>query len=328
MKQRLDKYTQEKNPNLSRPFIKKQIRLGYVLVNDKKVKPSYVLCENDNVTLSPSFSQPAETKIQPNPEIKLNIIYEDTNVIVIDKPAGLIVHPRQTKTGAPIAKESNNTLASGLLAYYPPLASVGDQPDIRPGIVHRLDKDTSGVMIIAKNQPSFEWLKRQFKERKTQKKYLALLNGCPKETSGIIRTFITRSATEPSKQKIIPVAQKTLDDKREAVTKYKAKEKFKDYCLIEAYPKTGRLHQIRAQFAWLGCPVAGDTKYGLKNRPTPDGLKRQFLHAAELEITLPDSSANEPTPPVDWPNGQKKTFKSPLPSDLRNVLLRLEKTEQ
>ncbi len=308
MKQRLDKYILEKNPNLTRAYIKEQIKLGNILINNKKVKPSFEMREGDSVAFAPNFTLPERTKIQPNSDIKLSIIYEDDDVIVIDKPAGLSVHPRQTKSGAPIEKELDNTLVSALIAYYPPLGAVGDQPEIRPGIVHRLDKDTSGVMIVAKNQKSFEWLKQQFKERKTQKKYIALIHGCPKENRGVIKTYLTRSATEPSKQKVISTTDKIIPraNEREAVTEYKVIQKFKDYCLIEARPKTGRLHQIRVQFAWLGHPVAGDTKYSRKDTPAPPGLKRQFLHATELEIILP--------------NNQKRKFISPLPLDLKMVL--------
>ncbi len=297
---------------------------------------------------------PKRTKIQPNAEIKLNIIYEDSNVIVIDKPAGISVHPRQTKTGAPIAKEINNTLVSGLLAYYPPIANVGDFPtppapspfqgegwgevNIRPGIVHRLDKDTSGVMIIAKNQKSFEWFKKQFKERKVFKKYIALVCGQLKDDEGEIKTYLTRSESDPSRQKVVrhvfllpsdegragwgaeskfntspqsPPHLRRGGKLREAITEYKVIKKFKDYCLIEAYPKTGRLHQIRVQFAWLGHPIAGDTKYGKKNQPRPVGLTRQFLHAAKIEITLPD--------------GKKKRFVSPLPTELAQIINDLTK---
>ncbi|MBU1102412.1 RluA family pseudouridine synthase, partial [Patescibacteria group bacterium] len=316
---------------------KLKIRMKYAWtsngVNGKKVKPSCVLRESDQVAFAPGFEFPTENKIQPNPEIKLNIIFENKDVIVIDKLAGISVHPRQTKTGTPIAKEINNTLVSGLLAYYPPLEQVGDDPKIRPGIVHRLDKDTSGVMVVAKNQRSFDWLKKQFKERVVQKKYIALIHNCPKENPGVIKTYLTRSKTEPSKQKVISGTDKIIprSNEREAITEYKIIKKFKDFCLIEAYPKTGRLHQIRVQFAWLGNPIAGDTKYGPRLRPhftkaspgeqgydgqakkklLASGLKRQFLHAVELKITLID--------------GEKKTFLSPLPDELAQIAERLKK---
>src|SRR3989344_8116305 len=193
---RLDKFLTTKYPNLSRVYIKNWIKLGNFLVNDKRVKPSYILRDSDLVAVAPGFSLPAITAIISNPNIKLDIIFENDDVIVINKPARLSVHPRQDKNGLPLLQEIDNTLVSGLLAYYPAIADVKDTslnppapllegvqnspnpPDakggkrgfnIRPGIVHRLDKDTSGVMIIAKNQNSFNWLKRQFQERQTSK---------------------------------------------------------------------------------------------------------------------------------------------------------------
>ena len=342
MKKRIDKFILEKYPNLSRAFIKQQIKLGNILiypvrslkiepeipqsepqakspqklkirtkyawtsngVDGKKVKPSYVLRQGDLVALAPGFTLPTETKIQPNPNMKLNIVYENSDVIVLDKPAGLIVHPRQTKTGVPIAKELNNTLVSGLLAHYPLLTNVGDNPTIRPGIVHRLDKDTSGLMIVAKNQKSFNWLKKQFQERKVQKKYLALVCGQPKNDSDTIEAPLGRSKSDPTKQKIDSQG-------KPAVTDYKTIKRFKNFTLIEARPKTGRLHQIRVHLAHLGHPVAGDKKYGQENRPCPAGLKRQFLHAQELKIILPE--------------GNKKTFSAPLPMDLTTIIEKLEK---
>ncbi len=302
--QRLDKFLAGKFPSLSRAYLKGQTKLGNFLVNDKKIKPSFLLRQGDCVALAPEFRLPETGKILPNPEIKLNIIYEDENVIVIDKPAGLAVHPRQTKTGAPITKELNNTLVSGLLTHYPPLANVGDQPSIRPGIVHRLDKDTSGLMIVAKNQKAFNWLKKQFQERKVFKRYLALINGELENDSGTIEAPLGRSKSDPTRQKVDAPG-------KPAVTDYEVIKRFKNFTLIETRPKTGRLHQIRVHLAHLGHPVAGDKKYGPSKRPFPTGLNRQFLHAQELKIILPE--------------GNKKTFSAPLPMDLTAVIEKLEK---
>lgn len=363
---RLDKFLGKQFPAQSRAFLKFQIKEGAFLVNGKIEKPSYQLKENDIVSFDEKNIQDQSTaKLEPNPEIKLDVIYEDGDVIVLNKPAGISVHPRQDKSGLPLAKESKSTLASALLAHYPAIASVGDNPLLRPGLVHRLDKDTSGVMIAAKNQKSFEWLKNQFKEKSAQKKYLALVWGRPKEDEGIIKTFLTRSKSDPSKQKVLAISSPPLEsaldligegvrrdfyienlnvknppqspfkkgDKklREAVTEYKVIKIFKEFSLLEAYPKTGRLHQIRAHFAWLGNPVVGDKKYGpaqLAHRPAqqggpadqnPLGLARQFLHAQELEITLPAS-------PAGGPNGEKRRFFSQLPPDLQSILDNLDKT--
>lgn len=309
-KERLDKFLTAKFPSFSRAYLKGQVKLGNFLVNGKKNKPSFLLSEDDQVKLAPRFTLPDTTKLIPNPAIKLNIIYEDNDVLVINKPAGLAVHPRQSKGGAPLTEETDNTLVSGLLNYYPLLAKVGDpstisgQVNIRPGIVHRLDKDTSGVLIIAKNQPSFDWLKKQFKERKVQKKYLALVQGSPKNIEGEISQSLARSPKNPAKQKI-------SQGGREAITQYKVLKQFKKFSLLEVWPKTGRLHQIRVHLAWLGNPIVGDKKYSFKNQLLPKGLNRQFLHAAELQIILP--------------NGQKKQFYSPLPTELTKIITQLEK---
>ncbi len=300
--QRLDKFLLVKFPRYSRAFLKEQIKQGNFLVNGKKIKPSYILKPNDKISLAPEFELPENTTIIPDPKIKLSIVYEDENVIIIDKPAGLSVHPRQTKNGAPVAEEIDNTLASGLLAHYPPLASVGDCPEIRPGIVHRLDKNTSGLMVVAKNQQSFEWLKEQFKEKKVQKKYLALVNGQVKNETGLIKSPIGRASGDPTRQKISA-------DGKTAVTEYRVAKRFRNFTLLEVYPKTGRMHQIRIHLASVGHPVAGDKKYGPRNLPCPSGLNRQFLHAQELSIALPV--------------GQINLFTSPLPADLKIVLKEL-----
>lgn len=314
---RLDKYLTNKYSALSRAYIKNQIKLGNFLVNGKQAKSFYDLRESDLVAFAPGFSLPGTTQILPNPDIKLNVIYEDQNVIVINKPAGLSVHPRQDKNGLPLLAEIDATLVSGLLAYYPAIATVGDQtpkgagdpesklPDvlIRPGLVHRLDKDTSGAMIIAKNQNSFDWLKKQFQDRLVSKKYIALVHGRLKEKNGVIQTRLSRSVKNPTKQKI------AKDSGKEAVTEYRVIKEFKDYSLVEACPKTGRLHQIRVHLAYIGHPVAGDKKYGNHSLPEPAGLKRQFLHAAELKIALPGP-----------PDGQEKLFTAPLPAELASLL--------
>jgi len=349
---RFDKYLTKKYPKLSRVYIKNQIKLGNFLVEDKQAKPSYEMREGDTVAFAPGFSLPAVTAIISNPNIKLDIIFENDDVIVINKPTGLAIHPRQDKNGLPLLSEIDSTLVSGLLAYYPEVAGVGDTSDhpnppqpslkggsnasnspplggvrgdfnfinIRPGIVHRLDKDTSGVMIIAKNQTAFDWLKKQFKERQTNKTYLALVHGALKNKEGEIKTLLARATSDPTKQKAIPLSSSSSPlsppqlkgggKLREAITQYKVIKEFKNYSLLEVHPKTGRLHQIRAHLAHLGHPVVGDKKYGDKHPPILPGLTRQFLHAKELKITLAD--------------GQKKVFSAPLPADLNGILQTLE----
>jgi 23S rRNA pseudouridine1911/1915/1917 synthase len=203
-----------------------------------------------------------------------NVIYEDEDVIVLDKPAGV------------------------------------NSDDIERR-VHRLDKDTSGIILVAKNDKALESLQREFKERKVKKKYLALVTGGLKDKEGKIETLIGRSLGDRRKQKVYLPKEPKTEGKREAKTCYKVLQKFKNYDLIEAEPLTGRKHQIRAHLAYLGHPIAGDKLYGFKNQPCPKDLKRQFLHASYLKINLP--------------NGLEKEFHSELPGDLKKVIENLEK---
>jgi len=204
---------------------------------------------------------------------KFKILYEDDNLLVLDKPAGVNV-------------------------------------DDIPRRVHRLDKDTSGIFLVAKNDKALEFLQKQFKERKVVKKYITLVVGNLKNQRGVIETLIGRSPKDRRKQKIYLPGEPGAQGKREVETRYKVLEKFENYTLIEAIPKTGRKHQIRAHFAYLGHPIAGDKLYGFKGRICPPELKRQFLHANYLKIQLP--------------SGQIKEFKSELTEDLKLCLQNLK----
>jgi 23S rRNA pseudouridine1911/1915/1917 synthase len=199
----------------------------------------------------------------------MKVIYEDGDLLVVDKPAGV-------------------------------------NADDIPKRVHRLDKDTSGVLLIAKNDKALEFFQKQFKERKVEKKYLALVVGEIKEKWGAIETLIGRSPKDRRKQRVYLPHDPEAKGKREAVTEYRVLKKFKNYTLVEVIPKTGRKHQIRAHFAYLGHPIAGDKLYGFKNQPCPKGLNRQFLHASYLKIRFPD--------------GKTKEFESELPEDLKSVI--------
>jgi 23S rRNA pseudouridine1911/1915/1917 synthase len=201
-----------------------------------------------------------------------NIIYEDENVQVIDKPAGV-------------------------------------NSDDFPKRVHRLDKDTSGVLLIAKNDNALEFLQKQFADRQVEKKYIALAVGHLKSEQGMIETLIDRAPGDRRKQKAYLQNEPGSEDKRTAITQYKLLQKFKDYDLIEVEPKTGRKHQIRAHFTYLGHPLAGDKLYGFKNQLCPKGLERQFLHAGYLRIK--------------WLNGEIKEFKSELPEELKKIIKNL-----
>ncbi len=211
------------------------------------------------------------------PHMKLKTIYEDGNVLVVDKPAGM-----------------------DILAVIKLLPS-GYNP------AHRLDKDTSGIFLVAKNNEALNFLQKQFKQREVEKKYLALVVGELKPKRREIKTLIGRDPKDRKKQKaelpFSPGAQR--EGLREAITEYSVLKKFKEYCLIEVAPKTGRKHQIRVHLAYLGHPIAGDKIYGFKNQPCPENLKRQFLHAHYLKIQLPD--------------GEIKEFKSELPDDLKKI---------
>jgi len=228
--------------------------------------------------------------------MELNILYQDFDVLVLDKPAGLVVFPEN--------KTEEETLIDLVIEKYPEIESVGKPP--RYGVVHRLDKDTSGVLLVAKNDKALGFLQKQFKENKVEKKYLALVIGHLKNKEGEIKTLIGRAPGDRRRQKVYLPTEPKSETKREAITRYKVVEELKDYTLVEVSPKTGRKHQIRTHLAYLGHPIVGDRLYGFKNQPYPKGLNRQFLHAFYLKITLP--------------SGPEKEFKSELPSDLKNAI--------
>jgi 23S rRNA pseudouridine1911/1915/1917 synthase len=209
--------------------------------------------------------------------MELNILYEDENVLVIDKPAGV-------------------------------------NADDFPKRVHRLDKDTSGVLIVAKNDKTLEFLQKQFEERRVEKKYIALIVGHLKTKQGIIETLIGRSPKDRRKQKVFLPGEPDSQGKRESITKYKALKRFKNFDLVEITPETGRKHQIRCHFAYLGHPIVGDKMYGFKNQILPKGLKRHFLHASYLKIKLPD--------------GKEKEFQSDLSEDLKSALGKLNEEKE
>lgn len=229
----------------------------------------------------------------------IKVIYEDKDLLVVDKPAGM-----------PVFKEGNileKTLADYLIEKYPELEK-NEAP--RHGIVHRLDKDTSGVLLVAKSPEALIFFQKQFKNRSIQKKYLALVVGKIKDEKGIIETLIGRSPKDPKKQKAFFVGEPGSFGKRQAITEYKAIKEFENYTLLEIIPKTGRKHQIRCHLSYIHHPIAGDKLYGFKNQPTPKGLSRHFLHASYLKIKLP--------------SGQEKELKSELPEELNKIINNLK----
>lgn len=223
-------------------------------------------------------------------------IYSDRNLIVINKPAGISVHRGPQVRG--------ETLVDFLLEKFSEIKSVGDNPNMRPGIVHRLDKDTSGVMVVARNQKSFGELKELFKNRRVDKTYWAIVCGKPKEKSGIISFPIGRLVKNPLKRGV-ETSKNRIRGAREAVTEYKVLRSGSEYSLVELKPKTGRMHQLRVHMKALGHPVACDKLYGGKNVCCPAGVHRQLLHAKSISFSFPE--------------GRKLHFEADLPEDFLNL---------
>jgi len=238
--------------------------------------------------------------------MELKIIYENDNVLVVDKPAGIIVFPEKA-----LPAGGEKTLIDYLIEKKPELKKTGLAP--RYGMVHRLDKDTSGILLVAKNNNSLLFLQKQFKEGLVAKKYLALATGNIKDNQGKIKTLIGRSPQDRRKQKAY-FMEENPKGKREAETHYKVLKKFEGFTLLEIEPKTGRKHQIRCHLNSIGHPIAGDKLYGFKNQPCPKGLDRQFLHANYLKINL---SPNE-----------NREFESRLPEDLNKIIKTLKENDE
>jgi 23S rRNA pseudouridine1911/1915/1917 synthase len=280
---RLDKYVCARHPELSRTQVQKLIAGGYITVNEKPAKPGHRLDIGDriDITIPPAPSQELKPEAMP-----LEILYEDDDLLVVDKPAGLTVHP------APGHPE--HTLVNAILAHFPHLADMGDS--LRPGVVHRLDKDTSGVMLVAKNSLAQVDLARQFKTHSVTKAYLALVKGRLEPENGVIEANIGRDPHHRKRMAVVAAG-------REARTGYRVVKYLGGYSLLEVRPETGRTHQIRVHLAAIGFPVVGDRVYGVKSKY----LARQFLHACRLGFKLPST-------------GEYVEFQSELPPDLEQAL--------
>lgn len=249
----------------------------------------------------------------------LKIIYQDDDVLVVDKPAGMVVYleaesgANSDEFGAAPAGAAQvtgeKTLIDALTEQFPDLKNVGEAP--RFGLVHRLDKDTSGLILVAKTQEALIFLQKKFITRELEKKYLALVCGSLKDDSGTIHTLIGRSESNPRKQVAHSLGYQGKTGLREAVSEYKVLWRGEQFTLVEVAITTGRRHQIRCHMAYLRHPVAGDELYGFKDSPVIEGLTRQFLHASYLKLILP--------------NGQEKEFQSELPKELQTILNNLEK---
>jgi 23S rRNA pseudouridine1911/1915/1917 synthase len=269
----------------TRSYIKKLIVDGLVFVNGKTIKPSYKVKENDEVVVN----IPEAEKIDVLPEnIPLDILYEDDDIIVINKPQGMVVHP------AP--GNYSGTLVNALLYHCKNLSGINCI--LRPGIVHRLDKDTSGVMVVAKNDKAHMSLSNQIKERSVVKKYVAIVEGVIKEEEGKVEAPIGRHPVDRKKMAVI-------EDGRYALTLYKVLERFKENTLIEAVIKTGRTHQIRVHMAYIGHPVVGDPIYGFKKQKFK--LEGQALHSRVLGFMHPTK-------------GVYMEFEAPLPEYFKKLI--------
>jgi 23S rRNA pseudouridine1911/1915/1917 synthase len=296
---RIDRYLAAAIPDVSRAQVQRLIEDGFVTANHVPItKASHKLSPGDELVVR--IPPPAPTTLVPD-SIPLDVIYEDGDLLVINKPAGLVVHPAAGHPGG--------TLVNAVLAHDPDLEGVGDEQ--RPGIVHRLDRDTSGLIVVAKNDRAHRHLQAQFKDRTAQKLYLALAVGRPPTPAGRIEAPIGR---DPRNRQRMAVAHG--ESGREAITVYRTVESFERYTLLEVEPRTGRTHQIRVHLTFLGCPIAGDTQYATSRsvQLKLPGLQRQFLHASRLTLALPSGAA--------------RTFDAPLPPDLAGVMAHLRSIER
>ncbi len=295
---RLDQFLSESDLNLSRSQAKNLIEKMFVLLNGRSAKPSAHINPGDVVSGNVPAPEPLSLKPEPSP---LSVIYEDSSIIVIDKPAGLVVHPAP---GNP-----SGTLVNALLNHCADLGGINGV--LRPGIVHRLDKETSGVMVVAKDDQAYQQLTRQFKNRTVEKVYMAIVQGRFNEEEGVIDAEIGRHRTERKR-----MSTRTRKG-REAITRWKRIENLNNLTLLEVYPRTGRTHQIRVHFSSIGHPILGDPVYG--TRPTHAAghtlrvrecfakLGRLALHAHRLTIDHPET-------------GQRVQFLSPIPRDMSEFL--------
>ena len=263
---RIDAYLSEKLEDVSRVAVQRWIKDEKILINGKNVKASYKTCENDRIEIEEE--QPKELEIKAQ-NIPIEIIYEDSDIIVVNKPKGMVVHPAN---GNP-----DGTLVNCLMAICgDSLSGIGGE--IRPGIVHRLDKDTSGIIIVAKNDKSHINLSEQIKNHEVKKIYLALVRGFVNENEATINMPIGRSTSDRKKMAV-------TDKGKEAITHFKVLKRYDKYTLLEVNIETGRTHQIRVHLSKIGYPVVGDTVYS--NGKNEWNLEGQFLHAKSLKFRHP-----------------------------------------
>ncbi|RKD34339.1 RluA family pseudouridine synthase [Thermohalobacter berrensis] len=289
--ERVDAFLASELDDVSRSYIKKLIKKDLVRVNDKKVKPKYIVSQGDIIVVQ--LPEPKKLEIKPE-DIPIEIVYEDEDVAVVNKPQGMVVHP------AP--GHHSGTLVNALLYHLDSLSSINGI--IRPGIVHRIDKDTSGLLMIAKNNNAHNKLSEQLKEHTITRRYYALVKGNIKEDSGTVNAPVGRHPVDRKKMAV------TNKNSKNAVTHFTVLERFGDYSLIEAKLETGRTHQIRVHMKYIKHPIVGDPVYGSKNQKFK--LNGQLLHAKVIGFNHPRTD-------------EYMEFDSELPEHFQRVLNVLEK---
>jgi 23S rRNA pseudouridine1911/1915/1917 synthase len=293
--ERLDKFLVASLPEFSRARLQGLIENGLVLINTIPAKKSGQSIES-GAEIEVRVPPPVPSNLVGE-NIPLDIIFENDDLIVVNKPAGMVVHPA--------AGHDSGTLVHAVLGYDPDLEGIGGEE--RPGLVHRLDKETSGLIVLAKNERAHRWLQDQFRLRKVEKTYLALVDGKPPTPSGRVEAPIGRDTSHRKKMAVVSPGKG-----REAVSEYKTLETFKNHTLLEFHPQTGRTHQIRLHCSFLGCPIVGDSVYGKRNFTV--NIDRHFLHAFRLKIILPNES-------------EPRTFEAVLPDELKSVLEDIKRLE-
>ncbi|MCL6447452.1 MAG: RluA family pseudouridine synthase [Armatimonadetes bacterium] len=286
---RLDVYLAGESPGISRSYLQRLIGEGLVKVNNAPSKPGYRVKPGDEVLLCVPY--PEELKVEPEP-VPLDVYYEDADVIVINKPRGIVVHPAEGNY--------SGTLVNALLYHCRDLSGINGI--LRPGIVHRLDKDTSGLLMAAKNDAAHLELARQLKDRRVVRRYIALAHGWIHEDSGTIEAPIGRHPRDRKRMAVVAGGGKP------AVTHYRVVQRFAKFTLLHIRLETGRTHQIRVHLAYVGHPLVGDKKYAPKRNHY--GLEGQFLHAAVLGFTHPRT-------------GEYLEFEAPLPAGLAEFLRKI-----
>lgn len=291
---RIDKAIALKNPELSRVAIQRMIENENIKVNDKKVKTSYKISIGDKISIEKEEIKEVEIKEE---DIPLDIIYEDNDIIVINKAKGMVVHPGNGNINGTLVNAVMNKCKDSL-------SGIGGE--LRPGIVHRIDKDTTGLLIVAKNDKAHINISEQIKNHEVKKTYIALVRGVIKNNNGTIDMPIGRSTVDRTKMAV-------ARNGKEAITHFKVLKRFEKYTLLEINIETGRTHQIRVHMSQIGFPVVGDYVYS--NGKNPFGVVGQLLHSQKLEFVHPTTK-------------QKMNLEAPLPEEFERVIKLLEKEEE